>query len=109
MATEEKPAKRSRRRGVPEENNTPFSEQVAARWPNAVRAYKLGLLSIIPILGLLLALPALYFGFGTLIKHRGDAEFKGRSLCVVAVILTTATLLTQAVGIALMINDWPWA
>jgi hypothetical protein len=81
-------------------------EQAAVHEPEAARAYRWSIYSMIPLVGLLLGPLAMVLGLKTLRTGRKNPAFSGRPLCWAAVIIGLAVTLTQWGGLALMIRGW---
>jgi len=93
----------SRRRGLATESDTPFSEQVHLRNPEAARAYRIGIYGLIPPLSLVLGPLAVVLGFRARRRGRRDPTFTGGSLANAAIVLGALLTITSWAGLALMI------
>jgi hypothetical protein len=101
---EENVGRRAKRRGLLPESDTPFSRQAAeVHGPLAVRAYRWGVYSLIPGVGLLLGPTAFLLGCWAWLRNRKDPDRKGVSLSKAAMVLGFLTGVTQWAGLALMV------
>src|SRR5436305_15062518 len=66
-----------RRRSLASENDTPFSEQVQLRNPEAARAYRVSIYGLIPPLSLVLGPLAVLLGLRARRRGRRDPTFHG--------------------------------
>jgi hypothetical protein len=92
-----------RRRGLASENDTPFSEQVHLRNPEAARAYRVSLYGLIPPLSLVLGPLAVVLGLRARRRGRRDPNFTGGWLANAAIVLGAVLTITSWAGLALMI------
>jgi hypothetical protein len=96
-------AKRSRRRGLADDNDTPFSDLANAHNRSAVRAYRVSTIGLIPGLGLFFGPAAVVLGLVARRRGRGDPDFKGANLAAAAILLGAALALTNWLGLTLMV------
>src|SRR5262249_34722324 len=95
--------RRPRRRDLPSENDTPFSEQVHLRNPEAARAYRVSIYALIPPLGLVLGPLAIVLGLRAPRHGRRDPTFTGGVLTNAAIILGPWLTVTSWIGLTLML------
>lgn len=96
----------SRRRGLAEETDSPFSDRGEGNNRTAALAYRLSVWGILPGVGLVLGPVALVMACWARWRARRDPEFKARNLVTAALGLGLALTLTQWVGLVLMIRGW---
>jgi hypothetical protein len=99
----ERTAKKPRRRDTPDEADTPFGKRTDARAATALTAYRYAVLSLIPLAGLVLGPVAIVLAVLAWRQARRDPAVKSGSYAVVALLLGTATLIANGVGLALMV------
>jgi hypothetical protein len=92
-----------RRRGLVSENDTPFSEQVHLRYPEAARAYRVSIYGLIPPLSLILGPLAVVLGLRARRRARRDPNFTGDMLARAAIVLGALLTITSWAGLVLMI------
>ena len=72
---------------TPAAGDAPLSGIIPYRNPPALVGYYLGVFSLIPFLGVLLAVPAIILGIVGLVKRRRDPKSRGAAHAVVAITL----------------------
>src|SRR2546421_7451514 len=103
MTAEQKgPGRKSRKRDPNGGWNVPYLEHACVHAPQAARAYSWSIYSMVPVLGLLLGPLAILLGWLALRRGRSIPEFRGRALCVAAMIIGALVTLTQWSGLWLM-------
>jgi hypothetical protein len=98
----ERTNRKSRRREPVEEIETPFGPRTDSRQAGALRAYRCGVFSLIPLAGLVLGPAAIVLAVMAWREGRRDPAAKGNGYVVAALALGLATLLCNAAGLALM-------
>ena len=105
MTTEKKGSARMRRKRDPNGGwNVPYLEHASTHAPGAARAYSWSIYSMVPLVGLLLGPLAILLGWVALRRGRSIPEFRGRALCIAAMIIGALVSLTQWTGLWLMIR-----
>src|SRR5436190_22628793 len=92
-----------RRRDLASENDTPFSEQVQLRNPEAACAYRVSLYALIPPLSLILGPLAVLLGLRARRRGRRDPNFTRAGLATAAIVLGALLTVTSWAGLTLMI------
>ena len=82
----------------------PYLEHASVHAPEAARAYSWSIYSMVPVVGLLLGPLSILLGWLALRHGRAVPEFRGRALCVAAMIIGGLVALTQWAGLWLMIR-----
>ena len=95
--------RKPRRRGLAEETDTPFGPRTEACNRAALRAYYVGLLSLIPGLGLFLGPAAVILGLRAGQRGRNEPGFTAAGPARAAVLLGGVIALTNWVGLVLML------
>jgi len=84
-----------------------ISTMIPYRNPPALIAYYLGLFSLLPLIGLVLAVPALLLGIVGLVKRSRQPEIKGAVHAWIGIIMGgLLTLAWGAVAIGLFMANW---
>jgi hypothetical protein len=96
------------RRRTNDESSTPFASGLDSRNPMALTAYRLSVVGLIPFLGLVLGPLSLILGFIAWRRDRNLADGPRGGPAVPAMILGSLTLLTNWVGLALMVIGLRW-
>src|SRR5437764_11853238 len=105
MTAERKgPARKGRRRDSDGGWNVPYLEHASVHAPEAARAYSWSIYSMAPVVGLLLGPLSVLLGWRALRRGRTIPEFRGRALCVAAMIIGALVALTQWAGLWLMVR-----
>ncbi len=105
MTAEQNGSKRKSRKRDPNGGwHVPYLEHASIHSPEAARAYSWSIYSMVPILGLLLAPLSVVMGWIALRHGRSVPEFRGRALCVAAMIIGGLVAVTQWAGLWLMIR-----
>ncbi len=97
----------TKRRGRPDtadESDSPFGKRTDTRNHRALTAYRVGVLSLIPLAGLVLGPAALVLGLAAWRQAAADATGKRQGLVYAALILGAVTSLANGVGVALMVQ-----
>ncbi len=98
--------KPARRRNGAEEPNTPAAQTVASNRA-ALSAYRLSLIGLIPLAGLVLGPVAIALGAWAAYRGRKDPAFTARGPVIAAVILGVLDTLTNWGGVVLMALGLP--
>lgn len=103
-----RPAARSRgpRRAVAEESDTPFESLGIGPNRPARLAYYLGVIGLIPGIGLLLGPAAMVLGAWAWWRGNGNPAFTSRNIARAALILGLLLTLTNWAGLALILAGW---
>jgi len=105
MTMEKKGSARKRRKRDPNGGwNVPYLEHASIHAPGAARAYSWSIYSMVPVLGLLIGPLSILLGWLALCRGRRVPEFRGRALCMAAMIIGALVTLTQWGGVWLMIR-----
>src|SRR5262249_32102678 len=99
----ERTTRKPRRREPPVDTDTPFARGGEVPPSMAVRAYRYGVYSLIPLAGLVLGPVAIVLAVRAWRGARRDPEARSNGYARVALLLGIATLVCNAVGIALMV------
>lgn len=99
----ERVTRKPRRREAAEETDAPFDKRPDSPQATALRAYRCGVYSLIPLAGLLLGPVAVVLAVMAWREGRRDPAAKGESYVAGALVLGLAALLCNAVGVALMV------
>jgi len=99
----ERVTKKSRRRDAVEDPDPPFGKRVDPRQAAALRAYRCGIYSLIPLAGLLLGPAAIVLAIRAWREGRRDPERQAPVYVVGALVLGLTTLLCNGAGVALMV------
>jgi hypothetical protein len=94
---------RSRRPEDDDSNKSPFGKQSTTRNRTAIQAYRYSILSLIPVVGLLIAPVALVLTFLAWREARREPASSQNGFVVVALVLGTATLFANGIGVTLMV------
>jgi hypothetical protein len=94
---------RSRRQEDDESNESPFARQSITRNRTAIRAYRYSVISLIPILGLLMGPLALVLAYLAWREGRREPTGTQNSFVVAALLLGTASLFANGIGVTLMV------
>ena len=110
----EKLARRPRREEIPDESDSPFGKRSGARHPTALTAYRYGVFSLIPFVGLVLGPVAVVLALAAWRQAGRDPSVRRSGHIRAALILGTATLLANGIGLALMVlgltsDGGPWS
>jgi len=99
----ERMGRKARRREPVEEIDSPFARRTDSRQARALRAYRCGVFSLIPVAGLLLGPAALVLAVMAWREGRRDPAAKGNGYVLAALVLGGATLLCNAAGLTLIV------
>ena len=99
----ERTNRKSRRREPVEEIDSPFGRRTDARQAAALRAYRCGVFSLIPLAGLLLGPAAVVLALVAWRQGLRDPAAKGNGYVVAALVLGLAALLCNAAGVVLIV------
>ena len=97
-------ARKGRKRDANGGWQVPYLEHASVHAPQAARAYSWSIYSMVPVLGLLLGPLSIVLGWLALRRGRSIPEFRGKALCVAAMIIGTLVALTQWAGLWLMVR-----
>jgi hypothetical protein len=95
--------RRPRRRGVPDESNTPFTSQADSRDRLALAAYRYAVYGLVPFAGLALGPLAVVLGAVAWRRVQSDPDRKGVGPAATAMVLGALVMVTNWVGLALMV------
>lgn len=95
-------SKRSRKRSLPDEIDSPFARTVEGPNRRAIRAYRLAVLSLIPFAGAALGPVALGMLLRAWLKGRKDPDFSARGMLLAGSVVAALTTATNWGGIVLM-------
>jgi hypothetical protein len=93
----------ARKRDRSEDPDSPFGVRAEGSNLSALRAYRLSLYGLIPVVGLVLGPTAVLLGAWAARRGRRDPTFTARGPAVAAVIIGTIDSLTNWAGVGLMI------
>ena len=96
-------ARRGRRRGPPDESDTPFNPTAEGLNREAQRAYRLAVLGLVPGLGLVLGPLGALRGAAAGVRGKDDPGFTAAGPARAAVLLGGLAGLTNWVGVTLMV------
>jgi hypothetical protein len=99
----ERTGRKPRRREPVEEIDSPFGRRADSRQAGALRAYRCGIFSLIPVAGLLLGPAALVLAVMAWREGRRDPAAKGNGYVLAALVLGGVTLLCNAAGLVLIV------
>jgi hypothetical protein len=99
----ERLARRPRRQEAVEEADTPWGKRTDSRHRTALNAYRYGVFSLIPFVGLVLGPVAIVLALLAWRQARGDPSITRSGHVQVALLLGTVTLLANGIGLALMV------
>jgi len=99
----EKVARRPRRQDSQDEYESPFAWRNDSRHPLALWAYRCGVLSLIPLVGLVLGPLALGLALLAWRPVRKEANSKSYGLVIIALLLGFFTLVANGIGIVLIV------
>jgi hypothetical protein len=102
----ERTARKPRRRDPGDDAETPFAGRPDSPLAPAMRAYRWGVYSLIPVAGLLLGPAAVVLALRAWREGRRDPEARGTGYVVAALALGLATMLCNGAGVALMVIGW---
>ncbi len=97
-------SRRSKRRGIAQESDTPFGGPVEPANRSAVWAYRVAVLGLVPGLGLVLGPPSFVWGLWAWLRGRRNPEFTARGPAYAAILLGVLNALTNWLGLTLMIR-----
>jgi hypothetical protein len=92
-----------RKRTLAEDHDSPFSPCTNETNRPALRAYRISLLGLIPVLGALLGPVAVLLGALTLWRRKAQPEFTAHGPALAAVVLGSLITLTNWAGLALVV------
>ena len=96
-------ARRSRRRDDEEEGLDPLAQRLPYNNPPALYGYRLGMLGLIPVVGLFVGPIALVLGVIGWRRTRTNPELKGAGHAIFGAILGALEVLVGAVGLILIL------
>src|SRR5262245_7378432 len=103
MSTEKAPSKRVKRRAVPPESDTPFSEKAEGAYRAVRCAYRTALYALVPGIGLVLGPVAVLLGLRARHMARQESHFRAWSVISATLMLGLAITVTNWAGLWLII------
>ncbi len=92
---------------TPPAGDAPLSGIIPYRNPPALIGYYLGVFSLLPFVGVLLAVPAIILGIGGLVKRRRDPRVRGAAHAVVAIALGVLGIVIT-MGLLALVGAMRW-
>jgi hypothetical protein len=95
--------RRPRRQDLLDDSESPFSKRNDSRNPLALKAYRLSILGLIPLVGLVLGPIAIVLALLAWRPVRRESPRKSGGLVVAALLVGLATSVANGIGVALMV------
>ncbi|HKI35338.1 MAG TPA: zinc ribbon domain-containing protein [Gemmataceae bacterium] len=102
----ERTNRKPRRRDPIDDTDTPFGKRPDSRPAVALRAYRCAVYGLIPLVGLVMGPAALVLALRAWREGRRDPAARGNGHVMAALVLGSAELLCNVVGLALMVVGW---